>query len=140
MSVIFNLYHHAKSCVRANVKMSDYFTCNVGVRQGENLSPLVLFAIYGNYKKMTKQITQARKALCCVNKGQEVTVTVPIDIQCRLFDHLVLPILLYGSEVWGYEDLLQVEVFHRKFLRLILHVNRCTPDCMIYGETGRVLF
>ena len=33
--------------------------------------------------------------------------------------------------------MLQVEVFHRKFLRLILHVNRCTPDCMIYGETGR---
>ena len=47
MSVIFNLYHHAKSCVRANGKMSDYFTCNVGVRQGENLSPL-LFAIYLN--------------------------------------------------------------------------------------------
>ena len=47
MSVIFNLYHHAKSCVMANGKMSDYFTCNVGVRQGENLSPL-LFAIYLN--------------------------------------------------------------------------------------------
>ena len=41
MSVIFNLYHHAKSCVRANVKISDYFTCNVGVRQGEHLSPSV---------------------------------------------------------------------------------------------------
>ena len=27
--------------------MSDYFTCNVGVRQGENLSPL-LFAKYLN--------------------------------------------------------------------------------------------
>ena len=37
----------------------------------------------------------------------------------------------------GYEDLLQIEVFHRKFMRLILHVNRCTPDCMIYGETDR---
>ena len=37
----------------------------------------------------------------------------------------------------GYEDLLQVEVFHRTFLRLILHLDRCTPDCMIYGETGR---
>ena len=47
MLVIFNLYHHAKYCVRANGKMSDYFTCNVGVRQDENLSPL-LFAIYLN--------------------------------------------------------------------------------------------
>ena len=49
----------------------------------------------------------------------------------------MLPILLYGSEVWGYADLLQVEVFHRKFLRLIIHMNRCIPDCMIHGETGR---
>ena len=47
MSVIFNLYHHAKYCVRANGKMSDYFICNVGVRQGGNSSPL-LFAIYLN--------------------------------------------------------------------------------------------
>ena len=88
----------------------------------------------GNYKKMiAKQITQARKALYCIARKLQL----PIDIQCQLFDHLVLPILLYGSEIWGYEDLLQVEVFHRKFLRLILHVNRCTPDCMIYGETCR---
>ena len=42
-----NLYHHAKSFVRANGKMSEYFTCNVGIRQGENLSPL-LFAMYLN--------------------------------------------------------------------------------------------
>ena len=255
MSVIFNLYHHAKSCVRANGKMSDYFTCNVGVRQGENLSPL-LFAIYlndfesydsihykgldtlsddityhlsdpdlevflrlhvllyaddtiivmaetpeqlqkalnavsdycsqwnltvntsktkivifsrgkvrrypdflfgsdkldvvdeyvyqgvkfnynGKYKKMIqKQITHARKALYCM-LAKARKLQLPIDIQCQLFDNLVLPVLLYGSEVWGYEDMLQIEVFHRKFLRLILHVNRCTPDCMIYGETGR---
>ena len=47
MSVIFNLYHHAKSCIRANGKMSDYFTSNVVVRQGEHLSPL-LFVIYLN--------------------------------------------------------------------------------------------
>ena len=97
----------------------------------------VKFNYNGNYKKMiAKQITQARKALyCMLTKARKLQL--PIDIQCQLFDHLVLPILLYGSEVWGYEDLLQVEVFHRKFLRLILHVNRCTPDCMIYGETGR---
>ena len=50
---------------------------------------------------------------------------------------MILPVLLYGSEVWGYEDISQIEVFHRKFLRTILFVNKCTPDCMVYGETGR---
>ena len=29
---------------------------------------------------------------------------LPIDLQIKLFDSLVLPILLYGSEIWGYEN------------------------------------
>ena len=47
LSVIRNLYCKAKSCVKSNGKLSDYFNCNIGVRQGENLSPL-LFAIFLN--------------------------------------------------------------------------------------------
>ena len=46
-NVIFNLYKNAKSCVSSNGQLSDYFTCNIGVRQGENLSPL-LFSIFLN--------------------------------------------------------------------------------------------
>ena len=46
-----------------------------------------------------------------------------VDIQCHLFDHLILPILLHGSEIWGYEDISQIEVLHRKFLRTILFVS-----------------
>jgi hypothetical protein len=30
---------------------------------------------------------------------------IPIDVQLKLFDSLVDPILLYGSKVWGYENL-----------------------------------
>ncbi len=71
--------------------------------------------------------TAAHKALYCM-LAKARKLQLPIDIQCQLFDHLVLPVLLYGIEVWGYEDVLQVEVFHRKFLRLILHVNRYTAD------------
>ena len=62
---------------------------------------------------------------------------LPIDISCELFDRLVLPIALYGSEVWGFEDIAQIEVFHRKFLRNILGVHKSVTSCMIYGETGR---
>ena len=47
LSVIRNLYCKAKSCVKSNGKLSDYFNCNRGVRQGENLSSL-LFAIFLN--------------------------------------------------------------------------------------------
>ena len=47
LSVIRNLYCKAKSCVKSNGKLSDYFNCKIGVRQGENLSPW-LFAIFLN--------------------------------------------------------------------------------------------
>jgi hypothetical protein len=47
LDVVVNLYEQAKSCLSVNGSVSDYFPCNVGVRQGENLSPL-LFAIFLN--------------------------------------------------------------------------------------------
>lgn len=47
ITVIYNLYNEAKSCVKYNNSISSLFNCNVGVRQGENLSPL-LFSIFLN--------------------------------------------------------------------------------------------
>ena len=47
LKVIYNMYENAKSCVKQGQALSDFFSCEVGVRQRENLSPL-LFAIYLN--------------------------------------------------------------------------------------------
>ena len=47
LNVIRNMYSNVKSCVMLNQHVSESFVCNVGVRQGENLSPL-LFALYVN--------------------------------------------------------------------------------------------
>ena len=46
LRVIQNMYAKAKSCVKTSA-LSELFSCNVGVRQGENLSPL-LFALFLN--------------------------------------------------------------------------------------------
>jgi hypothetical protein len=45
--IIHNMYESAKSCVRLGTKLSDHFYSNVGVRQRENLSP-VLFSLFLN--------------------------------------------------------------------------------------------
>ncbi len=44
-SVVYNLYSKAKSCVSSNNMLSEFFLCRKGVRQGDNLSPL-LFAVF----------------------------------------------------------------------------------------------
>ena len=46
-NVIIHSYENIKSNIVYNSNVSDYFMCNKGVRQGENLSP-ILFALYLN--------------------------------------------------------------------------------------------
>ena len=217
LQVIHDMYKNAKSCVKSCDKISDFFSCDMGVRQGENLSP-VLFAIYlndfnesmkgifqglkkldddtqkeletfmrlyvllyaddtsilaetaedlqvalnglseyckkwcfkvnttktkivvfargkvrkypkfhlgsneievveqyvylgilfnynGSFKKaIDKQITQARKAMFAVIEEAKV-LCLPVDIVCELFNVCVVPVLLYGSEIWGFGNL-----------------------------------
>ena len=64
-------------------------------------------------------------------------LNLPIDIQIHLFDILVVPILLYGCEIWGFENNDIVEKLHLKFCKIILNINKTTPSCMVYGELGR---
>ena len=39
--------------------------------------------------------------------------------------------------MWGYENVEQIEVFHRNFLRKILRIRKGAPKAMIYGELGQ---
>jgi len=253
LKVIQNLYSKAKSCIKKENLFSDYFLCNIGVRQGDNLSPL-LFALfindftkyvgtsyhglniantcypslndedivliklfvllyaddtiilsenehelqtaldtvhkycelykltvntsktkiivfsrgkvrrfptfyYGdsivevvsdyvylgvtmNYnntfvKAMRKQLDQGRKAqFAMLVKARKLML--PVDIQCTLFESLVFPVLLYGCEVWGFHSSNMLEIFYRKFLKKLLNLRPSTPNCMIYGEVGKM--
>ena len=254
MKLIHNLYQNTKACIKLNNKISSSFNCNIGVRQGNNLSPLLfdllindfenelntkyqglshlnnlfsqvfqndeietflklyilLYAddtivmadsaeelqlalhavstyctkwklkinvnktkiikfakrksptphifklngenvevvdeyVYlgttissnGRYAKaIDKQVLQAQRALFVI-KSKKDMYDLPIDIVLDLFDKMILPILLYGSEIWGYENLDSIEVFYRTFLKYILRLNKQTTNCMVYGEAGR---
>lgn len=59
------------------------------------------------------------------------------DIQLDLFDKVVLPVLLYSCEIWGYENIDVIERVHLRFLKHILNLKSSTPSFMVYGETGR---
>ena len=47
LRVIHSMYNIDKSCVRQNSRLSNYFFTNVGVRQGENITP-ILFSLFLN--------------------------------------------------------------------------------------------
>ena len=81
---------------------------------------------------------QARKALYCLQKIEKYII--PIDLQFKLFDTLILPILTYGCEIWGYENTKQLEKLHLQFCRNILGVRTTTPNVMTQGELGRYMY
>ena len=79
---------------------------------------------------------QAQKAMYgIIRKIREFKL--PIECQFDLFDKVVVPVLLYGSEVWGYERLEIIERLHLKYLKYIFNLKSSTPSYMVYGETGR---
>ena len=83
-----------------------------------------------------KQISSAKKAMfSLLNKSYNLQL--PLDLLLELFDQLVSPILLYGCEVWGFEDIKQIEAFHLNFCKRVLKLKKSTPNCMVYGELGR---
>ena len=64
-------------------------------------------------------------------------MSVPVDLQLKLFDSLISPVLLYSCEIWGYENLGKSEKIHLQFCKKILQLRISTPNYMVYGELGR---
>ena len=62
---------------------------------------------------------------------------LPVDIQLQLFDSMVVPILLCGSEVTGFENHDNLERFCLQFYKIILKAKKSTPNLLLYGELGR---
>lgn len=48
-------------------------------------------------------------------------------------------VLLYGCEVWGFENIEIIECIYLKFLKYILNLKSCILLYMVYGEIGRFL-
>ena len=97
----------------------------------------IIFKYNGNFDLCKKNLNQqANKAMfSLLSKCNKLDL--PLDIQLELFDRTIIPILSYGSEVWGYGNNNLIENIHLKFCRYILGVKNSTSKCMIYGELGR---
>ena len=97
----------------------------------------VIFSKSGSFLTARKHIAQqARKALYYLYTRIN-NLNLPIDLQIKLFDHTVLPILTYGCEVWGFENIKILERIHAEFLRTITKTKKSTPHYMLFAELGR---
>ena len=90
MKIIFNLYQNTKACVKFNNKISQSFNCNIGVRQGDNLSPL-LFALFIN--DFEKFLSEKYKGLDTLNNPFR-----NVSTNDEILTFLKLYVLLYADD------------------------------------------
>lgn len=97
----------------------------------------VLFYWNGSFQKHKKMLYDkaCRAMYAVVQKG--LSMNINFEMLFKLFDACVSPILLYGVEVWGYENLDIIEKVHTKFLKIILKVSKFAHNTCVYGELGR---
>ena len=81
----------------------------------------------------------SEQALKAYNSLLSVFTRIKLDIKTKLslFDSMVVPILLYGSEVWGIYENKEIDKLHIKFCKRILGVRQQTPNIAVLGELGR---
>ena len=65
-------------------------------------------------------------------------VEIDIRTKLKLFDTMIVPILLYGSEVWGVYNFKEVDKLHIRFCKNLFGVRQQTPNMAVYGELGRL--
>ena len=106
-----NIYKDVKSCISLNGELSNFFMCEKGIRQGENLSPL-LFSIllndvksnhylsvetgrWNNTERHERKCTLCNVQCLCYKNCNGVNISYEID---DIVTFVKLLILLYADD------------------------------------------
>jgi len=93
-------------------------------------------AYTGNLNMAVKDLRdKARRAFYAIKRT--IKIYIPIEIWLKIFQFVLEPIILYGSEIWGPKlnnDFDKWEKnnqsFHSEFCKSIPQVQRKTPDLL----------
>ena len=80
---------------------------------------------------------QASKAWFAVKSKLYNYGDVKLDVLFKIFDCKILPILLYGAELWFSHPSQDIEIVHNKFCKFVLNLSVQSPNCFARGELGR---
>ena len=126
-------------CSRGKIrKQSTLYINRTAIERFDTFCYLGVVLKYNNtfQAALKNNVDKAKKALFKLDVLMS-KIDLEIVTKLHLFDVMIKPILLYGCEVWGHEDIEQIEVFHRNFLRRLLRIRKSAPKAMTYGELGQ---
>jgi hypothetical protein len=154
-SQIDNIFHYSekwglkinvnktKICVfekrRSNDVNIDFYINGEKIEQVDNFTYLGINFMYtGNMTHAVKALHD--QALRAYHNLMLLFDKVKFDVKTKLllFDTMVVPILLYGSEIWGVYNYKEVDKLHIRFCKHVLGVKQQTPNYAVLGELGRL--
>ena len=98
----------------------------------------ICFPCNNNFNKGISILrNQASRAMFSLIKKSR-RLGLDVDVQLQLFDSLILPIMLYGCEVWGFKKVEILEKLQLQYCKILLNMKKCTPNVMVLGELGRL--
>ena len=98
----------------------------------------IVFSYTGKWSQtQTTLADKAKQAMFKLNRKLYHLYDPQPEFCCELFDRLIAPILMYGSEVWGFHSADAVERVHLNFCKKVLKVKKTTTSNIVYGELGR---
>ena len=106
----------------------------------------ITFSTNGSYANSKKVLVEKTRRSIFASKRYLDFNKLSINTCNKLFDTLFLPIVLYGSEIWGAYDNLNVkkwekdpvERLHTQFYKYFLGLNKRAPNVVARNETGRL--
>ena len=98
----------------------------------------VIFGSTLNWAKCVKNLSsKAKKAMAGIKRLHRTLGSIPVSTLFHIFDTKIKPILLYGSEVWGFKKYEDIEKVQVNFCKTILGVGRDVKNKIALGECGR---
>ncbi len=91
LNVIKAMYSDIKSCISCNGEFSEFFACNIGVRQGENLSP----ALFSVFLSDIEEFFESKK---CQELVHVKNLCEKYDVVNDLGNYIKIMIMLYADD------------------------------------------
>lgn len=80
---------------------------------------------------------KAQKVLICLLNGLKNVMPLTYRTFFKVFDAKLSPILLYGSEIWGLENIDSIEKVHTYACKRFLNIPLNSINNVVLGDCGR---
>lgn len=98
----------------------------------------ISFATGNTWGKATNDLSQnGMRALAALRGVSFKCGSLPLAPYFKIFEASVVPSIIYGSEVWGYQHYPSIEKVNTKACKQFLGVSSKSPNVAALGECGR---